>query len=59
MLLAAIKDKPKVSKNTCASIEKLAESLQPSESMQQSNALTPYVQGLATALIENAARRDD
>jgi importin subunit beta-1 len=43
MLMSALKDKPKVSKNTCAAIEKLSESLQPSEPNQQSNALTPYL----------------
>ena len=48
-----------MSKNTCAAIEKLSESLQPSEPGQQTNALTAYLQGLATGLIENASRKDD
>ena len=58
ILLTSLKDKSKVSKNSCAAIEKLAESLQP-VNKALANPLTPHFSNLACALLINAQRTDE
>lgn len=58
-LILSIQDKPKISEYSCLAIEKLAESLQPTDPNQNHNALTPYFEEAVRCLIQNASRECD
>jgi hypothetical protein len=53
-----MQDRPRISNLCCNAIEKLAESTQALDQYQQSNALTPHFESIASALFTNSKRTD-
>lgn len=53
-----MKDKPRVSNQCFAALEKLAISTEPADPNQHANALTPYFKEIVQFLVMNAQRED-
>ena len=57
-IMQAIRDKPRISNQCCAALERLAISCEPMTSEQSQNALTPFLSVAMNILIENTSRED-
>jgi hypothetical protein len=57
-IMEGLKDKPRISNQSCAAIEKLAEGQQPHTPEQEQNCLTPYYQTIIQYLLNNSQRTD-
>ena len=51
ILIESLKDRPKISRNSCTAIEKLAESLQPVNQTQLTNSITAHFENMTNALL--------
>jgi hypothetical protein len=51
ILIESLKDRPKISRNSCTAIEKLAESLQPVNPTQLTNSITAHFENMTNALL--------
>lgn len=57
-ILEAIKDKPRISNQCCSALMKLAISIEPTNSNESENALTPFFGDCLNILYENTNRDD-
>ena len=57
-LTNALNDRPRVANLACLAINHFATALQPVDMAQESNALTPFYQGLLQTVFNNSGRED-